>query len=209
MSRRSGKPNLAVDDPRRNTGSQRRGAESEEVLGSIQDPTALDSTEPSREDGVPVSLEDYNSLMEDYKRLAAEFDNYRKRQARDFNRLISQGRRQLMTELLSVLDNFDRARETLDGSHPESEIIAGLLQIGTHLESLLQKEGLSEVETSEGDAFDPNIHEAMMAEDSLEEASDAVRQVLQKGYRLGQDLIRPVRVKVIRGLKREVGGGGE
>jgi molecular chaperone GrpE len=209
MSRRSGKPNLAVDDPRRNTGSQRRGAESEEMLEKLQDSTASASPEPSRDEGVPVSLEDYNSLMEDYKRLAAEFDNYRKRQARDFNRLISQGRRQLMTELLSVLDNFDRARETLDGSHPESEIIAGLLQIGTHLESLLQKEGLSEVETSEGDPFDPNIHEAMMAEDSEEEVSDAVRQVLQKGYRLGQDLIRPVRVKVIRGLKREVGGGGE
>lgn len=209
MSRRSGKPNLAVDDPRRNTGSQRRGAESEEMLEKLQDSTASASPEPSRDEGVPVSLEDYNSLMEDYKRLAAEFDNYRKRQARDFNRLISQGRRQLMTELLSVLDNFDRARETLGGSHPESEIIAGLLQIGTHLESLLQKEGLSEVETSEGDPFDPNIHEAMMAEDSEEEVSDAVRQVLQKGYRLGQDLIRPVRVKVIRGLKREVGGGGE
>jgi len=175
----------------------------------LQDLAAAPQAEQSHEEGAPVSLEDYNSLMEDYKRLAAEFDNYRKRQARDFNRLISQGRRQLMTELLSVLDNFDRARETLDGSHPESEIIAGLLQIGTHLESLLQKEGLSEVETSRGDPFDPNIHEAMMAEDSEEEASDAVKLVLQKGYRLGQDLIRPVRVKVIRGLKREVGGDGE
>jgi len=209
MSRRSGKTKLSGDDPRRSTGPQRRGAENDEMIEALQDLAAAPQAEQSHEEGAPVSLEDYNSLMEDYKRLAAEFDNYRKRQARDFNRLISQGRRQLMTELLSVLDNFDRARETLDGSHPESEIIAGLLQIGTHLESLLQKEGLSEVETSRGDPFDPNIHEAMMAEDSEEEASDAVKLVLQKGYRLGQDLIRPVRVKVIRGLKREVGGDGE
>ena len=209
MSRRSGKPRTPVEDPRRNAGSQRRGAENDGMIEALQDFPPAPSLEPSHDEGAPISLDDYNSLMEDYKRLAAEFDNYRKRQARDFNRLINQGRRQLMTELLSVLDNFDRAREILDGSHPESEIIAGLLQIGTHLESLLQKEGLSEVETSEGDPFDPNIHEAMMAEDSEEEVSDAVKQVLQKGYRLGQDLIRPVRVKVIRGLKREVGGGGE
>lgn len=209
MSRRSARPKLMVDDPRRTAGPQRRCTENDEMIEALQDSTASVSPEPSHDEGAPISLEDYNSLMEDYKRLAAEFDNYRKRQARDFNRLISQGRRQLMTDLLSVLDNFDRARETLDGSHPESEIIAGLLQTGTHLESLLQKEGLSEVETSEGDPFDPNIHEAMMAEDSAEEIADGVKQVLQKGYRLGQDLIRPVRVKVIRGLKRKVGGGGE
>lgn len=209
MSRRSGKPKLSGEDPRRSAGPQRRGAENEGLIEALEDLTGTAQPESAREEGVPVTLEDYSSLMEDYKRLAAEFDNYRKRQARDFNRLISQGRRQLMTELLAVLDNFDRARETLDGNHPESEIIAGLLQIGSHLESLLQKEGLSEVATAEGDPFDPNIHEAMMAEDSEEEASDAVKQVLQKGYRLGQDLIRPVRVRVVRGLKREVGGDGE
>lgn len=210
MSRRSGKPDLSGEDPRRSAVPQRRGAENDGMIEVLQDlPDAVPPSESLHDAGAPVSLEDYNSLMEDYKRLAAEFDNYRKRQARDFNRLINQGRRQLMTELLVVLDNFDRARETMDGNHPESEIISGLLQIGGHLESLLQKEGLSEVETTAGDPFDPNIHEAMMAEDSEDEACDCVKQVLQKGYRLGQDLIRPVRVRVIRGLKREVGGGGE
>ncbi len=170
--------------------------------------------EPVPEESVPeeaalLSSEDYRVLMDDYKRLAADFDNYRKRQARDFNRLINQGRRQLIIELLAVLDNYDRARETLDGDHPESEIIAGLVQIGNHLESVLQKEGLSVVNTTEGDLFDPNIHEAMMAEDSPDAVADTVQQIIQKGYRLGQDLIRPVRVKVVRALRREVGETGE
>ncbi len=205
MSRRSARAQAVGDDPRRGAGASRRGAECESVPEEL---TPLPEEPQTGEEGT-LSLDDYNNLLDDYRRLAAEFDNYRKRQARDFNRLISQGRKQLMTELLPVLDNFDRARETLDGSHPDSEIISGLLQIGNHLESILQKEGLSVVETSEGDLFDPNIHEAMMAEDAADAVSDAVKQVLQKGYRLGQELIRPVRVKVIRGVKREVEGSGE
>lgn len=205
MSRRSGRTQPVPEDPRRASASSRRPSDTPSHPDEPE--RAQEPSEGASEDR--LSLDDYNALLEDYKRLAAEFDNYRKRQARDFNRLISQGRRQLMTEILSVLDNFDRARETLDGTHPDSEIITGLLQIGSQLESLLQKEGLSVVETSEGDHFDPNIHEAMIAEDSEDHSADAVKQVLQKGYRFGQDLIRPVRVKVLRGLKREVEESGE
>jgi molecular chaperone GrpE len=205
MTRRNLRHRTSREDPRRDSIPSRRGGGEEEAQ---LEPSAPVEQLELEEEKTP-SPEDFCALMEDYRRLAADFDNYRKRQARDFNRLISQGRRQLITELLSVLDNFDRARETLDGTHPESEIIAGLLQIGSHLESILQKEGLSAVETSIGDHFDPNIHEAMMAEDSPEASSDTVKQVLQKGYRLGQDLIRPVRVKVVRGLRREVGNSGE
>jgi molecular chaperone GrpE len=204
MTRRSAKPSVP-EDPRRTAEGGRRG-------GTVPEPTSRESAGSNRapdEDKEQLSLEDYNNLLEDYRRIAAEFDNYRKRQARDFNRLINQGRRQLVTELLAVLDNFDRARDTLDGKHPDSEIITGLIQIGNQIVSLLQKEGLAEVVTKEGDHFDPNIHEAMMAEDSEDGTVDEVMQVLQKGYRFGQDLIRPVRVKVSRGLKREVEDAGE
>lgn len=204
MSRRSRNTGRNREDPRRSLEPVRRGTE-----GETPGQEALEPGEAPPPSGAPVeeegqlSIEDYNKLLEDYRRLAAEFDNYRKRQARDFNRLINQGRRQLVTELLSVLDNFDRARETLNENHDDSDIISGLIQIGSHLLSLLQKEGLSEVVTEDGDPFDPNIHEAMMAEDSDHGSVDSVKQVLQKGYRFGQDLIRPVRVKVSRGLKRE------
>ncbi len=205
MTRRNPRHRPSGEDPRRDNIPSRRGGGEEET--PIEPAAPVEELDLEEEKS--LSPEDYCVLMEDYRRLAADFDNYRKRQARDFNRLISQGRRQLIIELLSVLDNFDRARETLDGTHPESEIIAGLLQIGSHLESILQKEGLSAVETSGGDHFDPNIHEAMMAEDSQEATADTVKQVLQKGYRLGQDLIRPVRVKVVRGLRREVEDAGD
>lgn len=216
MTRRNRRHRPSGGDPRRRTvpSVRRRGGVGPPAEPAFSEESAAPVEEPVPEESVPeeaalLSSEDYRVLMDDYKRLAADFDNYRKRQARDFNRLINQGRRQLIIELLAVLDNYDRARETLDGDHPESEIIAGLVQIGNHLESVLQKEGLSVVNTTEGDLFDPNIHEAMMAEDSPDAVADTVQQIIQKGYRLGQDLIRPVRVKVVRALRREVGETGE
>ena len=148
--------------------------------------------------GVPVPLKDYDELMEKFRRLAAEFDNYRKRQARDFNRLIEQGRMKLVTELLTVLDNFDRARTTAQGEHSDKEIVDGIMQTSDQLKSILRKEGLEEIPIEPGDHFDPNIHEAMFAEDIEEGDMDIVLEVYQKAYRYGQDLLRPARVKVGR-----------
>ena len=153
---------------------------------------------PSEDQGVPVSLKDYDELMEKFRRLAAEFDNYRKRQARDFNRLIEQGRKKLVEELLTVLDNFDRARTTAQGEHSDKEVVDGIMQTSDQLKSILRKEGLEEIPTETGDHFDPNIHEAMFAEDIEEGDMDIVLEVYQKAYRYGQDLLRPARVKVGR-----------
>ncbi|MCK5784992.1 MAG: nucleotide exchange factor GrpE [Candidatus Sabulitectum sp.] len=137
-----------------------------------------------------------DELLDKYQRLAAEFDNYRKRQARDFKRLIEQGRRKLVEELLTVLDNFDRARVTCQGDHSDGEVVDGIMQTSEQLQSILKKEGLDSVPTEPGDPFDPNIHEAMVA-DSIDEGDvDIVLEVFQKGYYFGEDLIRPVRVKV-------------
>ncbi len=131
-----------------------------------------------------------------FQRLAAEFDNYRKRQARDFKRLIEQGRRKMIEELIPVLENFDRARQTCQGEHSDKEVVDGIMQTSDQLTSVLEKEGLAEVETKPGDPFDPNIHEAMAAETIEDGKIDIVLEVYQKGYFFGQDLIRPARVKV-------------
>ena len=131
-----------------------------------------------------------------FQRLAAEFDNYRKRQARDFKRLIEQGRRKMIEELIPVIENFDRARQTCQGEHSDKEVVDGIMQTSDQLTNVLKKEGLAEVETKSGDPFDPNIHEAMAAENIEEGKVDIVLEVYQKGYFFGQDLIRPARVKV-------------
>ena len=159
----------------------------------------------------PVRLQ----LQEKLLRLQAEFDNYRKRQARDFRRLCEQGKKELIQELLAVLDNYHRAEQLVEeGGHSVEEIADGLMKTSEQLVSILKQEGLREVEIADGDPFDPNIHEAMLAEhrDGLDQ--DTVLEVFQKGYILGQDLLRPARVRVGKplsssatGEQSEAGGG--
>lgn len=145
-------------------------------------------------------------LMDRLMRLQAEFDNYRKRQARDFRRLCSQGKRELISELLAVLDNYHRAERLVEeGGHSVEEIADGLMKTSDQLERILAQEGLEELEVSRSDPFDPNIHEAMLAEDTDDLDIDRVLEVFQKGYMLNDELLRPARVKVGRALRRSNG----
>lgn len=192
-----------MGDPRRSKKAEKEGrrgtkpppSPSEEGLEN----TAGQDEEPGLDvqDDKIVSLEkERDELLDKFQRLAAEFDNYRKRQARDFNRLIDQGRKKLVEELLTVLDNFDRARVTCEGDHSDKEIVDGILQTYEQLQRVLKKEGLDEIPIEPGDPFDPNIHEAMVAESIDEGETDIVLEVFQKGYYFGQNLLRPARVKV-------------
>jgi molecular chaperone GrpE len=136
-------------------------------------------------------------LQERLLRLQAEFDNYRKRQARDFRKLCSQGKKELIKDLLPVLDNFHRAEQLVkEGGHSVEEIADGLLKTSEQLLGILRQEGLSELEVKQDDPFDPNIHEAMLAESRDDIDQDTVLSVFQKGYNLDQDLLRPARVLV-------------
>jgi len=177
----------------------------ENVKAESQKPAA--SLEPD-----PVRLQ----LQEKLLRLQAEFDNYRKRQARDFRRLCEQGKKELIEELLAVLDNYHRAEKLVEeGGHSVEEIADGLMKTSEQLVSILKQEGLSELEVAKDEPFDPNIHEAMLAENREGLDQDTVLEVYQKGYRLGQELLRPARVKVGKPLSTSIteeqseGEGGE
>lgn len=183
---------------RRGGKSRRLPDETEQSLNETQKEADLQPEIELPPNQDEASKLDYDILMDKFQRLAAEFDNYRKRQARDFNRLVEQGRKKLVTELLAVLDNFDRASQIAQGEHSDKEIVDGILQTSEQLRSVLKKEGLEEVATKEGDLFDPNIHEAMFAEDVEGCEADSILEIYQKAYRFGQDLLRPARVKVGR-----------
>jgi molecular chaperone GrpE len=130
-----------------------------------------------------------------YLRLAADFDNYRKRVARDQAELFSRANERLLNELLPVLDDLERALEAAS-QHEEAKLEEGVELVHRSLSGLLARHGLTEIET-EG-AFDPHVHEALLAQpaDGAEEGS--VLQVLQKGYRLGDRVLRPARVIVAK-----------
>lgn len=150
------------------------------------------------------------ALREQNLRLQAEFDNYRKRQARDFHRLCSQGRRDLIVSLLDILDDLDLAREHSGNGTPASETVAGLLQIASKLEALLGREGLEAIPLAPLDPFDPTQHEAVFAEDVEGIEQDVVLEILRKGYTIDGEIVRAAMVKVGRaGRDAGVDAGGD
>jgi molecular chaperone GrpE len=128
-----------------------------------------------------------------YLRLAADIDNYRKRVAREPADLTARANERLVNELLPVLDDLERALEAA-AEHEEAKLEEGVQLVHRSLVTLLERHGLSEIAT-EG-AFDPHVHEALLAQPGEGAEEGSVLQVLQKGYRLGDKVLRPARVIV-------------
>ena len=141
-----------------------------------------------------------DELFDRLQRLAAEFDNFRKRAAREQGEVIARANERLVKELLPVLDDLGRALDAAE-EHQEAQLEGGVRLVHRSLASLLEREGLAEIET--GGTFDPHVHEALLAQPSeLEEG--AILEVIQKGYRLGERVLRPARVVVSAGLPQDL-----
>ena len=135
--------------------------------------------------------EDY---LEDLQRLQAEFDNYRKRVAKEKLLLKQYVVEEILSELLPVLDNFSRALESFKENEELPEVfVEGVEMIYNQLIGVFKKYGVEEIK-SVGNKFDPNIHEAVGMEESDDDG--IVLKELQKGYRIGEKVIRPSSVIV-------------
>ncbi len=150
----------------------------------IEEPAA----EPAHSADLPAQAPD-----DAYLRLAADFDNYRKRVAREHLELTARANERLVNELLPVLDDLERALEAA-AEHEEAKLEEGVQLVHRQLASLLHRHGLTEIVT-EG-AFDPHVHEALLAQPAEDAEEGSVLQVLQKGYKLGDKVLRPARVIV-------------
>ncbi len=137
-----------------------------------------------------------DEYLDALQRLKAEFDNYRKRAARDQSALVGRATERLVGELVPVLDDLERALDAAT-AHEEAKLEEGVRLVHRALADALAKEGLTEIETS--GAFDPHTQEALLSQPS-EDAEGAVIQVLQKGYRLGERVLRPARVVISAGV---------
>jgi molecular chaperone GrpE len=126
------------------------------------------------------------------QRLAAEFDNYRKRNAREQAMSSARANERLVKELIPVLDDLGRALEAA-GQHEEARLEEGVRLVHRALSDLLRKEGLAEIDTT--GKFDPHVHEALLSQPSDEEEGSVI-EVVQKGYKLGDKVLRPARVVV-------------
>lgn len=136
-----------------------------------------------------------DEYLTDLRRVAADFDNYRKRVTRDQENLVARAHERLVTALLPVLDDLERALEAAR-EHEETKLEEGVELVERQLRDVLTREGLAEIETN--GSFDPHIHEALLTQPS-EEEDGAILDVLQKGYRLGDRVIRPARVAISQG----------
>ncbi len=138
-------------------------------------------------------------LEDRYLRLAAEFDNFRKRSARDFQSIVKSANERLILELLDLRDNFERALSNSAGN--AESFRQGVELIAGQLDAILKKEGVEELQVG-SKPFDPTTSEAI-AHLKSERPEGEVLQVLAKGYSLGGRVIRPARVTVSKGEKTQ------
>src|SRR5439155_123828 len=131
------------------------------------------------------------------QRLKAEFDNYRKRTAREQGDLVARASERLVKELLPVLDDLERALVSAE-DHEEAKLEEGVRLVHRALADVLSREGLAEIGTD--GRFDPHVHEALLSQPSEQEEGTVI-DVVQKGYRLGDRVLRPARVVVAAGRR--------
>ena len=140
--------------------------------------------------------------LKDLQRLAAEFDNYRKRVLRDQELSAARAKEQVVKDLLPVIDDLERALEAAE-QHQEAQLEDGVRLVHRALRDVLRRQGLEEIEAD--GRFDPHVHEALLAQPSDKEEGSVI-QVAQKGYRLGDLVLRPARVVVSAGPDQERNG---
>ena len=146
-------------------------------------------------DELAVAQKERDDYLDALQRLKAEFDNYRKRVARERAALAAHASERLLRELVPVLDDLERALE-FAAAHEEAQLEDGVRLVHRALAAALAKEGLAEI-TTEG-KFDPHTQEALLSQPSEAEEGTVI-QVLQKGYVLGDHVLRPARVVISAG----------
>jgi molecular chaperone GrpE (heat shock protein) len=148
-------------------------------------------------DELRAALAERDQYLDHLQRLKAEFENYRKRVQRDNQALVLRAGEGVLESLLPVLDNMQRALESAQ-RHEEGQLIKGVEIVSGQLRSVLEGHGLDQVPAAPGLPFDPNIHEAVVTQESDEFDEGAIVAVLEPGYLLHGRLLRPARVVVAR-----------
>jgi len=196
----AGQPPVSEISP----GERSEGGQASETTDSGPGPGGVGSVQDdgggANFDARLVALQAENeSLKGQYMRIAADFDNFRKRQSRDQDDLRLKIICSTLSEILPVVDNFDRARQQLN---PQSEEAQGLHRsyqnLYKQLVDVFKQLGVSPMRV-EGEPFDPTLHEAVLREPSQEHPEDVVIEELQRGYHLNGRVLRHALVKVSMG----------
>jgi molecular chaperone GrpE len=164
------------DDSERSSESPTDRLDPEELLARLQD-----------------AERDHEKAVDDLRRVAADFDNYRKRVAREQTQILARSGERVVAKLLPVLDDLERALDAAE-HHEDVKVLEGVRMTKDALAAVLASEGVEEI-PADG-PFDPHVHEALMAQPAEGVEPGYVVHVVQRGYRIGDAVLRPARVVV-------------
>ena len=162
-----------------------------EELPPAQEPTPDEITELKAQ--AAKATENWDRLL----RLTADFDNYKKRAARERSEAVSFANENLLVKLLPVMDAFDMALAATTSDSSAKSLQAGIVMVAGQLRSALAEAGLEEIDAT-GKRFDPNLHEAVAQEETTDAPEGEVLRQTRKGYKFRQRLLRPAGVIVAK-----------
>lgn len=176
---------------------------------AVEDWQALVQSVTGQPDGAPIESDPVVQLVHEYKeaikardawedkylRAAAEFANARRRAELRAENQIWAARERVLTNILPILDDFERAFQAVPEEEQGSPWVEGFRLILRKLETILDREGVTRIEAA-GQPFDPNLHQAVVMEEAAEVESGMVLDVLQQGYMLNDRVLRPSMVRV-------------
>lgn len=180
-------------------------AEEVEEAAEVEEVSELEALRQELEEAKAQAAE----YLDGWQRARAEFANYKKRNKQERQELFKLANVTLITRLLPIFDDFERAFQTLPRNLLSLTWIDGVALIYRRLQAILEAEGLALIET-EGRSFDPLLHEAVTYEESEEHEEGQVIGEVQRGYKLGDRVLRPALVRVAKGepaLEAEEGQG--
>lgn len=171
----------------------------EDVQAEIEETVVEEQVELTVEEQYEAKLAELQAKLDDeenrHLRLRADFDNMRRRSQLDREAAEKYRAQKLLSDLLPVLDNFERALQVEATSEEATSIVKGIEMVYRSLVEATEKEGLQVIK-AEGEAFDPNFHQAVMQEQDSEKETGVVLRELQKGYILKDRVLRPSMVSV-------------
>jgi molecular chaperone GrpE len=160
-----------------------------------QNSSSEDKDQKMASDSLEICKSDLEKARSEYLYLKAEFDTYRRNAIRERSELVKYNGEKVLTDLLSIYDNFERALQTEAKESNFESFRQGVRLIGEELRSFFTKHGVTEI-PSQGAAFDPNIHEALSAEPTKETPAGHITRVFRKAFKYHDKLLRTGQVVV-------------
>jgi len=177
--------------------------------------TADEAQKMDLADGAKLMLSEYikykesQNYLDGWKRCQADFENYKKMQIESQREFVKYAGQNIVMQIIPVLDNFHMSTDHIPEDQKDGGWVVGIMHIQKQLENVLAENGVEEISAKEGDKFDPAIHEAIQSSDKKQETKDKeeaheprtnnqelVKKIVMKGYKMGDKIIRPVKVIV-------------